>query len=118
MQTSDLTMRRLLIEALVALAISAVLVGAAIWIRAPDLAMLGTLAPFPLFLLILIRRHLSLARKISYAGPLPALLPVLLFLAWTNQFPGRPMYFLIAALAGAVFMVSTFACVRVLWEVR
>jgi len=110
-------MRRLLVEALVPAALMAALIAAAVWLKAPDLAMFGTLAPIPLFLLVLIRRHLSLGRKVVYAGPLPLLLPILLFYVLTNQFPGRPMYFLIGAIAGAIFLVGSFACVRVLWEV-
>jgi hypothetical protein len=116
--TLDLTMRRLLAEALVPLSLMAALISAGFWLRAPDLAMLGLLAPGPLFLVIAVRRHLSLLRKLAYAGPLPVLGPALLYFVWTYQSPGRPMYFLVGAVAGAVFLVGMFAFTRVLWEVR
>ena len=116
--TLDLTMRRLLMEALVPLALMAALICAGIWLQAPDLAMFGILAPLPVFVVIGIRRHLSLVQKLMYAGPIPLLLPAALFFVWTYQFPGRSVYFLVGAIAGGVFMVGTFACARVLWEVR
>jgi hypothetical protein len=111
-------MRRLLAEALVPVCLMGVLVAAGVALRAADLAMLGLLAPIPLFLLIFVRRQLTLQKKLAYAGLLPALLPLLLFAFWTYQAPGKSMYFLVGALAGTVFLVSVTACTRVLWEVR
>lgn len=111
-------MRRLLLETLVPVGAMAVLISAGLWLRAGDLAMFGTLAPLPLFLLIFVRRQLTLPRKLKYAGPIPVVLPALLFVVWVAQFPGRPMYFFVAAVAGAVFLAGVFACTRMLWEVR
>ncbi|TFZ00093.1 hypothetical protein [Ramlibacter humi] len=116
--TLDLTMRRVLVEAGVCLGFVAVLFCFAVWLGAPELAASAVLAPLPLFLLVLVRRHLTLVQKLAYAGAVPLAVPLALFVVLNHQVPGRSLYFLALTAIGTLFLVSVLACMRVLWEVR
>ncbi|CAN7152696.1 hypothetical protein [Polaromonas sp. LjRoot131] len=94
------------------------LVGWAILLKEPALAMLTILTIFPLCILHLVRRNLTLLQKIRAAGWLPYLIVIPLFFIWITQFPGRIPFFFIAALSGLIYFISFGALMRLFWVNR
>jgi hypothetical protein len=79
--------------------------GAAVLLRAPDLAMAALLLLVPLLLLFLVRSDLTLLQKVGAGGVLPVFIPTVMFFIWNFQFPGRSAYVLVAALCASIYLL-------------
>jgi hypothetical protein len=104
-----------LIESLAAAGLYLGIIGAAVLMRRPELAMLAALTILPLAVLLGLRRDLSLAQKLARVGLMWYVIPIALFIVWTAIYPGQSIYFLVAALCGLIYFVCLGCLVKLYW---
>jgi hypothetical protein len=95
------------------------IVGGAVLLRAPELAMFATLSVIPLAVLFWKRRDMTLRQKLIRAGLLAYSIPIALLIIWgVVLYPGNMMYFFILSLSGACYFICFGFLIKDFWITR
>lgn len=94
------------------------LMGAGVLLDAPDLAGFASLTIAPLALLVGLRRDVPLKRKLLSVGLQWYVVPILLFVLWAVNSPGRILYFFVGTFCLLIFFLCFGCLVKFYWTER